>query len=196
VQNHPQRRAGSPPKQALEPLICRTVLSKASSREPESIDTSSKTSASSRLQSFFLLHILSKSLLLFGIPAPAKECIVCPPSCTAATPVLAQIATAPLSSNLLRSAATMWVIARLFPVPAHPVKKTLRPLATRSTACCWVGERCIRCARCALFPSPGFLSPRRGFGALIGLTMPWPLAPNPCPGRCPCLSISRIANAE
>ncbi|KZT67584.1 hypothetical protein DAEQUDRAFT_728801 [Daedalea quercina L-15889] len=68
---------------------------------------------------------------------PAQECNVHPPMFTDAMPVAAVIASCPLSESSARHCSMIARRRTDFPVPAEPVKKTLRPDITilRTSRC-------------------------------------------------------------
>ena len=72
---------------------------------------------------------------------PDHEWIVTPPTCWAAIPVGAVTATFPSPVYFFLSSEMMYLNRNDFPVPAPPVKKTLRPPIATSAACTWSAVR-------------------------------------------------------
>mmetsp|Transcript_44855 Transcript_44855/g.114668 ORF Transcript_44855/g.114668 Transcript_44855/m.114668 type:complete len:248 (+) Transcript_44855:869-1612(+) len=108
-------------------LIRRTTLSISKRNSPEIMLISSTTSVL-RLHHFFRFlssNIFPKSCTRTGMPQPANECRVVPPTCVAAMPVAAVTASRPLCRPYLSlSTDTMWLSRNDLPDLYGPITTT------------------------------------------------------------------------
>mmetsp|Transcript_17077 Transcript_17077/g.40753 ORF Transcript_17077/g.40753 Transcript_17077/m.40753 type:complete len:207 (+) Transcript_17077:1460-2080(+) len=133
----PQRITWIPPHGRGSPRMQRACFSSSAKNSADTMLISSMIRTSTERQrslgSFF--HMRSKSLLVCGMPHPAKEWSVVPAMWVAAIPVAAVTATFLGNSDAYLS-LSIWMMKLMrndLPVPAFPVKNTLWPWRTRST---------------------------------------------------------------